>query len=249
MGIKIHGELPDYIVQSLSRDKVGVFAGKTFRYFQVGSKNQRIDLSWLDPKTAPQPWSLPCTEVSSEILMNGMLKVVYSYEGIDSGREPSDDEIEFEMDTSMAEEGIETHPQFANLAKAYGWDADEKQFAATTAPAATDGTNALSSTTAKSTGSPMRGVDSWLVVGAIFRRTYAATRIPESALQGIGAIVRRPPDIGAFSLPSDMKKRNWLKLAPKLRRRGNAANVSEEWMLSGPKGWLTPIYSQAQLGE
>ena len=53
--------------------------------------------------------------------------------------------------------------------------------------------------------------------------------------------------IEQFKIPSAAKKRNWLKLAPKIKRRGNAAEITEEYMLSGPNGWLSDVYGQAQL--
>ena len=71
--------------------------------------------------------------------------------------------------------------------------------------------------------------------------------IPSGILRGIGTIVDKPPGIEQFKLPGAAKKRNWLKLAPKIKRRGNAVEITEEYMLSGPNGWLRDVYGQAQL--
>ena len=93
----------------------------------------------------------------------------------------------------------------------------------------------------------MFGVDNWLVVGAVFRKTYAARHIPSGILRGIGTVVDKPPGIERFKIPGTAKKRNWLKMAPKLKRKGNAVEITEEYMLSGPNGWLRDVYGQAQL--
>ena len=39
----------------------------------------------------------------------------------------------------------------------------------------------------------------------------------------------------------------FLKLAPKIKRKGNAVEITEEYMLSGPNGWIADVYGQAQL--
>ena len=36
-------------------------------------------------------------------------------------------------------------------------------------------------------------------------------------------------------------------MAPKIKRKGNAVEITEEYMLSGPNGWLKDVYGQAQL--
>ena len=36
-------------------------------------------------------------------------------------------------------------------------------------------------------------------------------------------------------------------MAPKLKRKGNAVEITEEYMLSGPNGWIKDVYGQAQL--
>ena len=106
---------------------------------------------------------------------------------------------------------------------------------------------ALSGGSQKTKKNPLFGVEHWLVIGAVFRKTYAAKTIPSGLLRGIGTIVQKPPGIEQFKIPSAAKKRNWLKLAPKIKRKGNAVEITEEYMLSGPNGWIRDIYGQAQL--
>ena len=47
--------------------------------------------------------------------------------------------------------------------------------------------------------SPLYGCDSYLAVGAVFRKTYISTTVPSHILKGIGTIVSKPPGIGQFS--------------------------------------------------
>jgi hypothetical protein len=96
---------------------------------------------------------------------------------------------------------------------------------------------ALSGSKKKARRNPLHGVDSYLVAGAIFRITYASRRASGDVLEGIGTVVERPPAWSILGIPLP-KGRNWLKLAPKVRRVGNATRVVAEWMLSGPNGWI-----------
>ena len=172
-------------------------------------------------------------------------EVTVHFEGLTS--EPNEDQITFEFDVSMSEDPIESHPNFDSIAQKYGWDEVERMFPKY-APGSTSSGGALNKqSTAKK--NPLYGTESYLAVGAVFRKTYAGRVIPGGVLRGIGSIVERPPDIGQFQMPTTGSKRNWLKLAPKIRRRGNSVEVTEEWMLSGPNGWNKDIYSGGQLDD
>jgi len=175
---------------------------------------------------------------------DGTFKVVLHFEGITGS--PNDNQVTFELDTSMAEDPIQTHPYFDILKTKYGWDAVKEQFAELL-PDTGGQQTALSGTSTKTKRNPLFGVENWLVVGATFRKTYSALAIPGGLLLGIGTIVQSPPGIAQFNIPSASKKRNWLKLAPKIKRKGNAVEITEEYMLSGPNGWIADVYGQAQL--
>ena len=178
---------------------------------------------------------------------DGGYKVTLHFEGVTNDFTFDDSEkVTFELDTSMAEDPIQTHPFFDTLKTRYGWDAVKEQFAETLPEASGDQTE-LSGSGKKQKKNPLFGVENWLVVGAVFRKTYAARNIPSGLLRGIGTIVETPPGIEQFRIPSAAKKRNWLKLAPKIKRKGNAVEITEEYMLSGPNGWLRDVYGQAQL--
>ena len=173
----------------------------------------------------------------------GGYEVTLHFEGLES--EAQDDQTTFEFDVSMSEDPIESHPNFDAIAAKYGWDDVERSFPKS-APEASESGSALGKKS-KAKTNPLYGVESYLAVGAVYRKTYASRTIPSGVLRGIGSIVERPPGVGQFNLPSTGGKRNWLKLAPKIRRRGNSVEVTEEWMLSGPNGWNKDVYSGGQL--
>ena len=178
---------------------------------------------------------------------DGGFKVTLHFEGVTNEFTFDDAEkVTFELDTSMAEDPIQTHPIFDTLKTRYAWDAAKEQFAETL-PESSGQQTALSGSGTKPKKNPLFGVDNWLVVGAVFRKTYAAKSIPSSILRGIGTIVDKPPGIEQFKIPGAAKKRTWLKMAPKIKRKGTAVEITEEYMLSGPNGWIKDVYGQAQL--
>ena len=175
-------------------------------------------------------------------------EVTLHFEGAEADFKYSDTQITFEFDASMAEEPIQSHPSFDKLKKKYGWSTADKAFPETM-PANSTASNALSTDATKTGKSSLYGCDSYLAVGAVFRKTYISTTVPSHILKGIGTIVSKPPGIGQFYIPPTGSKRNWLKTAPKVRRRGSAVEVTEEWMLSGPAGWNKDVYGGDQLND
>jgi len=190
--------------------------------------------------------ALPITSRSFRQTENGGYEITFTCEG--SEEPPTDEQKTFELEASMAEESIKTHPKFEDLKKQYGWDEALNTFAEFLPDGATggglSGGNGGGSQRKKS---KMYGVESWLVAGAMYRVTYASKTVPTSIFYGIGT-VQTPLQIGKFNLPN-LGQRNWLKLAPKVRMRGNTIEITLEYMLSGPLGWYTEIYSTGQLGS
>ncbi len=169
----------------------------------------------------------------------------YSYQGTQSDFTFDDKHIVFELDMTMSEESIETHPNFGNIKVKYGWVANKRRFAEFLPGKSLGLTGDKASAGVRS---PLFGVDSYLVVGATLNITYLRGSVPPSVLVGIGAI-GKPRGLGAFQLPTGPGKRNWLKLAPQIRKKGNCVQITERWMMSGPKGWLKAIYGVDQLGD
>ncbi len=190
--------------------------------------------------------SFPCIGAPFQQTEDGNYMVTCQFEGPGSSI-GSDDNITFELDTTMSEDPIESHPNFAAIADKYGWNATEKAFQINM-PGTQKTTVALKNGTSldKATN-PLYGVQSFLAFGCVFRKTYASKTIPSNIFESVGSIVSAPPSIGQFALPTAPTKRNWLKMSPKLRRRGSVVEVTEEWMLSGPGGWNADVYAKGQL--
>jgi hypothetical protein len=153
----------------------------------------------------------------------------------------------------MNQEPIETHPSFENLNDSYGpYDPINRvwpRFISRAGKAA--GLSGGISTTAAATN-PMYGVSSYMSPGCVYRVTYTDLSTDQNAFTDIGVYTKSPPDLPeSFAtvnkLLGSLGSRDWLKMAPKLRRHGNAVTVIEEYMLSGPRGWFPPIYDRSAL--
>lgn len=175
-------------------------------------------------------------------------KLVLTYEGMTSSEGvnfESSEAVEVEIDGSMSGDPIQSHPNFAVLKVKFGWNTAKEEFAETL-PTTSGQQTALSGSKTKSRRNPLHGEDSYLAVGAVFRVTYTTRNPPNDVLEGIGTVVERPPGWGLLNI-AHPRGRNWLKLAPRVRLRGNAGSYAAEWMLSGPNGWIRDVYGAAQL--
>jgi hypothetical protein len=156
-------------------------------------------------------------------------EVTVNYEGLEDGKDEGDESIEF--DPSFAEEPIESHPAFITLKNKYGGTLDDKgrvQWTETYKPS----NSALQANTGTSEKkNPLFGISTYLSLKSVFRRTYTLRDLPNDILDDLGGIEESLPD--GFPTPSG---RNWLRLPPKLSKRGNSYQVSEELILSPPGG-------------
>lgn len=244
----------------------------TFGADRTGLISGSVQVHWDDEQYARPQWerlqhsaapgpeeiglALPCVDVKRGWEpAHSRAVYTYTYEGLFLNAEYDENAVLFEMDFSMSEDPIETHPNFDLLAKTFGWNFLKREFQHT---ATAQGANA-----AKQSGlsgqlkkvfakvNRLYGVTSYLSVGAMFKRTYTRREIPASVLQGIGTILTKPPAGSAqFRLPvAYSKNRNWLKMAPKITKRGNAVQIADEAWLSGPRGWVEEMYSIKALME
>ena len=239
----LYGVTPEYKVKGLRINKVGIYTGEVEVFHKVtGTKAASINPDWLLPSNAPNPFGIPCTGASAGI-SGSVVTVEFTYEG-GSNTQPEQAESDYvvELDASMAEAPIEAHPQFAALKAKYGW-ADDKfpEFVKADAGTALPGKTVDLAVT-----SPVYGVESWLVAGAVLRVSFSGRAVPSWVIKGIGQIVARPQGFSklGISLPP---KRNWLKLGPKITEQGNRYKIVCEFMLSGPRGWNKDIYNFGQL--
>lgn len=161
-------------------------------------------------------------------------QVTVTYEGLEPGRDESEGEsIEFEP--SFSEEPIEAHPSFLILKEQFDGSTDDKgrvQWPETYFPKT--GSQVLSGGP-KDKKNPLFGVSTYLALKSVFRRTYVVREIPDDLLDTSGEIVESLPD--GFPTPNG---RDWLRLPPKVSKRGNVYQISEELLLSPPGGKWPP---------
>jgi len=191
---------------------------------------------------------VPFSEGSYTQTEDGEFDIDASYEGFPPEGGPNNEELaEFSFDGDMAEERIESHPKFEELKEDFVWDPEEKMFTGfLTETTSEDGLSATSVDDPRiSQAITMKGVDKWLVVGGEYSVTYSSRVIPSSLFRGVGTKVTRPRGIGQFNL--DLGERSFLKLMPRVTKRGNAVQIQERFRMSGPKGISEKIYAAGQL--
>jgi hypothetical protein len=155
----------------------------------------------------------------------------------------------YEMVISMQEQPIETHPRFvSHLA---GTSAVPRNGAIFMDPS----TGTVSTSNARGvferfapvlTGggkNPKGGLESFLAPTVTYRENYVSGGSPSSA--GFGRVTSSVPGFAGFS-----GGRNWLNMGFTYQRRGSPSGgsnvvyeISNEWLLSGPGGWDSDIYS------
>lgn len=225
-------------------DRRGLLSGS------VQVKNEeafdKVDLKLLNVNAAPA-MAIPCVGVEREYVHpHGVY--TYSYEGIDESLGDDDERLTtFELDITMEEVSIEAHPNIAEIEKKYGtFDTKLRRFPKYLNADTGEDLDAADVDKSKQRN-PLYGTDSYLSFGATFKKCYVRRFIPAIALRHIGAIVKRPPGLAAFPLPAAAKGRQWLKVAPKITRRGNCVHIEENFMMSGRHGIVKEIYGESQL--
>jgi hypothetical protein len=175
----------------------------------------------------------------------------YTFEGIATSH--STDWCEFELEFTVSQEPIETHPNFKAINAVFGpYDAINRIWPQyITAQSQATGLQAKSSDQGAELN-PIRGITSYYLPGLIYRVSYSDTDTDKDLMDGIGSIVVPPKLNTAFpSLGSWLRhfsgNRNWLKMAPKIRQRGSCCSITEEYMLSGYTGWKEEVYSEEAL--
>jgi hypothetical protein len=196
-------------------------------------------LDWLRTAESPNFFGLPLMGVSRSY-DPPWATYTYGYEGLPDG-ESLTGNLTLEYDLSMTEESIQTHPSWPTLRDQFLWSPITEKFP-DIYPAALN-----SDGTPKGTGvvrNPMAGVEAYLSPGAIFRKTGVVKPDDEKflAIFPLVGTPGHPDEIKEFPIPPT-GLRNWLRLAPKIRKRGNVYEVIEEWQLSGPYGWNPIIYN------
>jgi len=165
-----------------------------------------------------RPLGLPITDRNAEEFEVGTWTLTLTYEGQAGDGDvsfDSADSLEIELDTTMSQDPIKSHPNFEALKGKYGWDTGKEEFAETLP--ATGGQSSALSGSKKAQRNPLHGVDSFLSVGALFRVTYAAKRPQLARIQGPSAAGQAPPEVslpvGFTTFPGEIFQapRSWVE--------------------------------------
>lgn len=174
------------------------------------------------------------------------LQVEVQYEGTIGN--PEEKEDTFEYDSSFKEETLLAHPLWNKIKTFYKgrYIKEEKRIEfAETLSSGNTGLGSGGGTTAsgeKGKKNPLYGLETFLSLSSVFRRTYLRESIPPSLLDRIGTIQESLP--GGFPTPSG---RNWIVMPPKISQRGSVYQITEELMLSQPGGWPENVYKLIQV--
>lgn len=184
------------------------------------------------------PFGLPETGRQVNQLEDASYQVTITYEGTEE--EPGE-EASYEFDSSFREEPIESHPKIALIRKRFGGvigDDGRINFPEKVPSDSSETVGLGGGEESRGEKNPFFGQTTYLVLNAIFRRTYLKRRIPANILDDVGTTRPRLP--GGLPTP---KGRNWLIMPPKISMRGNVYQITEEWMLSKPgEEWPAVIY-------
>jgi hypothetical protein len=87
-------------------------------------------------------------------------------------------------------------------------------------------------------GSPLVGLESYLIARQEYSYSYASATKPD--ITQVGRFIAQPPGIETAPAGSY----NYLLVAVRYRRSGAVYRVTETWRLSGPRGWSPLIYKE-----
>lgn len=238
MPLKIYGEFKPWM-EDYEVDRLGVSRIVLCRQWANDTPRR------ADAPTELLPENLPLVRFRSG--QKGGVRfgtAQWFYEGAepDAPLNPDGEQFEYSFSGSFNQETIQSHPYFLFLLKTYGGEINDGDVIWT--PDLPDiakgrvGGLRLPKTDTGKARNPLFGTDSYLALGAIWSITYAAREIPSDILDDVGTIVAPRGN------PPTPKDRNWLKMAPNGRKRGNVAQITEAWMMSGIGGWVPDVYSR-----
>lgn len=244
-------EIIKTIGQSFSTDDIGITTW-TCRYY-VSSKDDYHKAG----ETAPVDGLVETNREGQD--QRGMgedggkegMIITVTYEGIVDLKYAGYQNARVEFDQSYTEEPLQAHPNWLQISEQFSGRVDEESgrvvFDETipgndpfTTPDAKYGLGAgIETENGREFKNPLFGEETYLSLGAVFRRTYAATGIPENVIELIGQVRDKLPDeYGNLDTPG----RNWLQQPFKISRRGGAYIVTDELLQSPPGGWNKALY-------
>lgn len=170
------------------------------------------------------------------------LQVDVEYEGLNGSSDGSEFEPTYDYDSSFKDETLLAHPEWKRIKEEHKgtYDKEEKRIEF---PEFLAGVKAgLGGGGPTQRKNPMFGLETFLSLSSVFRRTYVRTSVPDSIFTEIGTIREALPN--GFPTPPG---RNWLIMPPKITQRGSAFQITEELMLSQPGGWPENVYKLIQV--
>ena len=249
--------MPDIIKtigQSFSTDDIGVTTW-TCRYY-VSSKDDYHNAGAAAPVTGLVETNREGQDqkgMGEDGGKEGMI-VTVTYEGIVDNNFAGIKNARVELDASYGEETLLSHPDWLDLKVLFDGEYDEESGQLRFSETLTD-TDSVSrvqglstafglSSTVNADGkmelkNPLFGEETYLTLGAIFRRTYAVSEIPGDILNKVGSVVDALPDEFAAA---DLASRNWMQQPFKISRRGGAFVITDELLQSPIGGWNEALY-------
>ena len=233
--------LPRVKVGPLRRSILGVFSGKAYRYFEIGPEGARINPDWLGPRHAPDAFGrLPFRDSESEEPKDGMVKIIYNYEGVTS--EASIVETpDFTITVAPQALAIQQHPRFAQLEKLWGKFDDEKEsfpkyLKKSAAPA--DDVPEAEATASGAIVSPGFGLSQFYAFNIVIGMRKLLKTSTKATLRSIGQL--DTPPAAALADIDVPPGGNWLVTHGQVHRRGNLENYVRELELEWTHGWPRP---------
>ncbi len=174
------------------------------------------------------------------------LQVEVEYEGVFG--DPEEKEETYDYDSSFKEETLLAHPLWPQIRDFYKGTYDKEDKRIEFEEYLSNSSRGLSSTGNTGTGdpgkrkNPMYGLETFLSLASVFRRTYLRANIPAGLLDKVGTIQDSLP--GGFPTPPG---RDWIIMPPKITQRGGVFQITEELMLSQPGGWPKKVYALIQI--
>jgi hypothetical protein len=137
---------------------------------------------------------------------------------------------------SPSEDPIETHPEFEDFAGSLGAELNNAVF--NEESGLFEGFKSVAGE-----ANLWAGVEKFLNGGAVVQKTSVYRQVPSGiSTELIPKVIGSSPPAGApWPLPSG-GTRTWMKTDLGIVQRGAAFEVTEEWTLSGQRGWNTVIY-------
>lgn len=221
------------IIESVTRDRIGFVNASVkqlFSYDEVSSGVPAPPMSTVYGAVHTR------TTIESE---GGISTVRWIYEGIGDGVNQAIYLYEFQG--SLESVPIQAHPGYSSWLNVYGYEDANGSWRPFRKLSSSTDSGGLSAGSSSGKKNPLLGAEQWLSIGGIWSRRYGQRDIPRDALNGVGIITSTVPG----TPPAIPPGRNWLKGAPVVTWRGNAWDVTEQYILSGIGGHNKLIYSPA----